>query len=152
MKNDHCQQHYNLVIKSLYATCRNVVVRAHWDDDIYIVISAVKDSKVGYKIRPEKEPNGKTRVFHRNMLLPCSDLLDNFEWELRDHRPCQERKQQNNFEKKLKQAVSQKSKNRSIETFEIDEDKDEDDSENDENILAFTPSQFRTLKSSTKKQ
>ena len=33
-------------------------------------------------MQDENDPNGRTRNPHRNMLQPCDDLLDNFNWNL----------------------------------------------------------------------
>ena len=35
-----------------------------------------------YKVQPGKYLNGKICTLHRNMLLSCDDLLDNFDWNI----------------------------------------------------------------------
>lgn len=57
-------------------------MRAHWENDICVIVAPVEGNDVIYKVRSETDKKGKVRILHRNMLLPCSDLLDNFDWEI----------------------------------------------------------------------
>ena len=34
-------------------------------------------------MKPERATDGRIRVLHRNMLLPCDNLLDNFNWDIK---------------------------------------------------------------------
>lgn len=48
-------------------------LRSYWEEEIHIVVERKhKDSPV-YVVRPEKGV-GRTRVLHRNLLLPCDFL------------------------------------------------------------------------------
>ena len=56
-------------------------LKSYWEEEIHIVESHIgKDSPV-YKVYPESG-HGRSRVLHRNMLLPCPDLPADFA-------PCQ---------------------------------------------------------------
>lgn len=63
-------------------------MRAFWEEDVHVVVAVMGDDHepVVYKVRSERNQEGKTRVLHRNMLLLCDDLLDNFDWNIRDYR------------------------------------------------------------------
>ena len=49
------------------------------------------------KVKTEKETGGKKRAIHRNMLLPCDNPLDSFNWnieaELTNSRKQEDRKE-----------------------------------------------------------
>ena len=47
-------------------------LRAHWEEDIQVVVSRMPDSPV-YEVKPEKK-DGRKRLLHRNLLLPCDFL------------------------------------------------------------------------------
>ena len=47
-------------------------LRSHWEEKVHKVIQKMKDVPV-YKVTPE-DGSGKTRVLHRNLLLPCDFL------------------------------------------------------------------------------
>ena len=47
-------------------------LRSYWEREIYVVTQKRKDMPV-YEVQPESV-NGRTRVLHRNLLLPCSFL------------------------------------------------------------------------------
>ena len=59
-------------------------IRSYWEKQIYIIVSSIGNDPVVYKIRPEHSPKGKTRTVHRNMLMHCDSLLDNFDWNIRE--------------------------------------------------------------------
>ena len=48
-------------------------LRAYWEDEIHIVIRHFGDNSPVCEVKPDKGA-GKTRIFHRTMLLPC-DIL-----------------------------------------------------------------------------
>ena len=100
-------------------------MRSHWEEEVAIVVSALGDDCVVYQIRPEKQPNGKIRVLHRNMLMPCNALLDNFNWPLQ--------KLQDNKATRGKLTVKS-----SIQEVDGSDTSDEDD-------FGFTPQQIRDL-------
>ena len=47
-------------------------LRPYWEQEIYVVIQKRKDMPV-YEVKPETG-NGRSRVLHHNLLLPCSYL------------------------------------------------------------------------------
>lgn len=44
-----------------------------WEDDIYVILAKANDEIPVYKVRREEE--GRTRVLHRNLLLPIGTKL-----------------------------------------------------------------------------
>ena len=57
-------------------------LRSFWEDKVHIVLETYGENPVLYRVQAENDPNGRTRNLHRNMLQPCDDLLDNFNWNL----------------------------------------------------------------------
>ena len=49
-------------------------LQSYWEKEVYIVNKRVADDMPVYEVAPE-DGSGPTRVLHRNMLLPCRDLL-----------------------------------------------------------------------------
>ena len=47
-------------------------LRSHWENDIHVVASCVPDNPV-YEVKPEVK-DGRKRLLHRNLLLPCDFL------------------------------------------------------------------------------
>ncbi|KAL7861758.1 hypothetical protein SRHO_G00131990 [Serrasalmus rhombeus] len=47
-------------------------LRSYWEDKVHIVVKRKASSSPVYEVRPER--GGKTRVLHRNLLLPCDSL------------------------------------------------------------------------------
>ena len=61
-------------------------IRPYWQPEIQRVIEGMGDLPVTYKIQPEQNPKAKVRILHRNHLLLCDNLLDNFNWNIKiDH-------------------------------------------------------------------
>ncbi|XP_052008777.1 uncharacterized protein LOC127661875 [Xyrauchen texanus] len=48
-------------------------LRNHWEDTIHTVVRQVGEDVPIYELRPE-HGKGKTRILHRNLLLPCDHL------------------------------------------------------------------------------
>ena len=59
-------------------------MRSYSEEKIYIIVSSIDNDPVVYKIRPEHDPKSKTRTVHPNMLRHCDNLLDNFDWNIRE--------------------------------------------------------------------
>jgi transposase InsO family protein len=49
-------------------------LRSYWEQEIYKVVSVKDEARVVYEVVPECKPQSKTRILHRNMLLPCDHL------------------------------------------------------------------------------
>ena len=49
-------------------------LRPHWEDVIHVVVERMGDQSPVYKVKPESACCGRTRVLHRNLLLPCDAL------------------------------------------------------------------------------
>ena len=48
-------------------------LRAFWEDKVYIVTKQLDEDSPVYEVKPE-EKKGKSKVLHRNLLLPCDHL------------------------------------------------------------------------------
>ena len=48
-------------------------VRSHWEHVIHVVVERMGVQSPVYKVKPESG-GGRTRVLHRNLLLPCDSL------------------------------------------------------------------------------
>ena len=48
-------------------------LRAFWEDKVYIVTKQLDEDSPVYEVKPEKK-RGKSKVLHRNLLLPCDHL------------------------------------------------------------------------------
>ncbi len=82
-------------------------LRNHWEDTIHTVVRQVGEDVPIYELRPE-QGKGKSRILHRNLLLPC------------DHLP---------LEIKVRQPVKQKRK--TAITDKVSQDSEEEDDEDD---------------------
>ena len=49
---------------------------------MHVVIENLNRKNVSFKVQPENDLNGKICTLHRNMLLSCDNLLDNFDWNI----------------------------------------------------------------------
>ncbi|RXN13837.1 Retrovirus-related Pol poly from transposon [Labeo rohita] len=48
-------------------------LRNYWEDEVYVVVRQVADDAPIYEVKPE-QGKGRSRVLHRNLLLPCDHL------------------------------------------------------------------------------
>ena len=102
----------------------------------YIILSSIGNDPVVYEVRPEHNPKAKLRTVHSNMLMHCDNLLDNFDWNIRE--PA--------FQKRPFQA---RADCKTRKTGERIQDQPQEfqstPSESDKNDINFTPNQLRFL-------
>ncbi|XP_071808009.1 uncharacterized protein [Asterias amurensis] len=48
-------------------------LRSHWEEKIHVIVRQIQDGMPVYELKPETGL-GRTRVLHRNLLLPCNYL------------------------------------------------------------------------------
>lgn len=58
-------------------------MRSFWDEKIHVVLENIKNGHITYNVKPEKDTNGRIRFPHRNIVLPCDNLFDNFNWNMK---------------------------------------------------------------------
>ena len=49
---------------------------------MYVVLEKLIRKNITFKVQPENDLNEKIRTLHRNMLLSCDNLLNNFDWNI----------------------------------------------------------------------
>ena len=49
-------------------------LRSHWEQDIYQIVKRAGEESPVYQVVSERNPNGRLRILHRNLLLPCDEL------------------------------------------------------------------------------
>ena len=92
---------------------------------------------VTYKIQPEHNPKAKVRILHRNHVLLCDNLLDNFNWNIKiDHEKTNTRK-----ERKTHHIQLNVRKRRTIK----DQSQTDSSRDNDLEEVQITPSGFKRL-------
>ena len=56
-------------------------MRSFWEEKVHVVVENINNKNVTYKVKSEKETDGKKRAIHRNLLLPCN-TPDSFNWNI----------------------------------------------------------------------
>ena len=111
-------------------------MRSYWEEQIYIIVSNIGNDLVVYKIRPEHNTEGTTRTVHRNMLMRCGNLLDNFDWNIKE--PASQ-----------KHPVQARADRKTRKTSERIQDQSQESqstsSESDKEDINFTHNQLRFL-------
>ena len=69
-----------VLIRNLPERGRTGKMKSFWEEKEHVVIENLNSENITYKVQPDL--SGKIRTFHRNMLLPCNNLLDNFDWNI----------------------------------------------------------------------
>ena len=106
-------------------------MQSFWEEKVHVVVENINNENITYKVKPERDADGRIRVLHRNMLLPCDNLLDNFNWNIKTQ-PTH--KKQN---KKTRQLLK---KNDNEEEC-VTENKDDDSGTGE--IIEFTPREIQ---------
>ena len=52
-------------------------MRSFWEDKVHVVKENLNSENITYKVQPEND-----LTLHRNMLLPCDNLPDNYDWSI----------------------------------------------------------------------
>ena len=114
-------------------------LRSFWEEKVHTVLESFGEKPVLYKVQAENDSNGRTRNLHRNMLMLCDDLLDNFNWDLVE-------KDQNTVEEKVvrgtekvKNCKRNKARKGSHQYLEEQKESSEDE------LPQFTPAGMRPL-------
>ena len=58
-----------VLIRNLSERGRTGKMRSYWEEQIYIIVCSIGNDPVVYKIRPEHDSKGKTRIVHHNILM-----------------------------------------------------------------------------------
>ena len=58
-------------------------MQSFWEEKVQVVVENINNEHIRYKVKPERDTDGRIRVIHRNMFLPCGNLLDNFKWNIK---------------------------------------------------------------------
>ena len=125
-----------VLIRNLSERGRTGKMRSYWEEQIYIIVCSIGNDPAVYKIRPEHDPKGKIRIAHRNMLMHCDNLLDNFAWNIREP-VYQKYPVQARADRKIRKT-SKKIQNQSQEPQSTSSDSDKED-------INFSPNQLRFL-------
>ena len=60
-------------------------LRNYWEQQVHVIVSRVGKNRLAYKVRPEYGSDRILRILHRNMLIYCDDLLENYNWKIRQN-------------------------------------------------------------------
>ena len=113
-------------------------MRSHWEDKVHIVVSGIGDSAVVFKVRPENEVDGKVRILHRNMLLLCDHLLDNFDWSISKNSRIESDPEVVQLNQKISKQSTKRKKLKQVVTSE-------EESSSDDEKIQFTPRVLQKL-------
>ena len=76
------EKHDRVLIRSLSERGGTGKMRFFWEDKVHVIIENLNSENITYKVQPENDLNGKIHTLHRNILLSCDNLLDNFDWSI----------------------------------------------------------------------
>ena len=63
---DHC----TMEIQNLSERQGTGKLRSYWEDEVGVIVESKGKENLAYAVIPETNINGKTRILHRNLLLP----------------------------------------------------------------------------------
>ena len=82
-------------------------IRSFWEDKMHVIIENLNSENITYKVQPENDLNGKIHTLHRNMLLSCDNLLDNYDWSIIDENHISNHKSKEYIKSKLSDTNTQ---------------------------------------------
>ncbi len=62
-----------VLVKNLTPKGETGKLRNYWEDEVHVITRQVADDAPVYEVKPEQS-KGRSRVLHRNLLLPCDHL------------------------------------------------------------------------------
>ena len=110
-------------------------MRSFWEEKVHVVVENINNDNITYKVKPERDTDGRIRVLHRNMLLPCDNLLDNFNWNINT---------QPTHEKQNKKTASRQLPKKNDNEEESVTENEDDGSETGE-MIEFTRREIQTF-------
>ena len=54
-----------------------------WEEKVDVVVENINNENITYKVKSERDTEGRIRVLHRNIFLPCNNLLEKFNWNIK---------------------------------------------------------------------
>ena len=127
------EQADRVLIRNMSGRGRTGKMRSFWEEKIHVVLENIKNGHITYNVKPEKDTNGRIRFPHRNIVLPCDNLFDNFNWNIKT--------ELNHKKQDKKTASRQLPKKNDNEEESVTENKD-DGSEMGE-MIEFTPREIQ---------
>ena len=82
-------------------------IRSYREENIHAELEKFGDDPVLYKFRAENNINSKTRNLHRNLLVTCDQLLDNFNWNILEERNISESTLTSNEQNSIKKLPNE---------------------------------------------
>ena len=141
----------SVLIRNLSERGRTGKMKSFWEYKEHAIIENLNSENKTYKVQPDL--SGKTRTFHRNMLLPCNNVLDNFDWNIivEDHTSNHKSKDDikpkpSDTDTDIKDRVNSVTHNRSQgkkNEFAYSDAETESSTENE--ALEFTPKELQCL-------
>ena len=124
-------------------------LRNFWEEKVHKVIQAMDEEGIVIKVQQDDDSKAKPRILHRNMLMKCDDILDNFDWNINiSAKMNTTKKEQESKDNNSKKDKSLKTEKKLRTNKDITGDQSETDSE-EEFPLQFLPRQLRSMSKAT---
>ena len=85
------EQRDRMLIRNMSERGGTGKMRSSWGEKVQVIVENINNENITYKVKPERATDGRIRVLHRNMPLPCDNLLDNFNWDIKT-KPTQKKR------------------------------------------------------------
>ena len=108
-------------------------MRSFWEEKVHVVVQNINNENITYKVKPDRDTDERIRVLHRNMFLPCDDLLDNFNWNIQT-KPTQKNPKKNRIRRLHMDYCQKKNDNEEGRVT-----RNEDDGSEMGEMIVFTP-------------